>query len=127
MLGDTNANIQTLVEAVQYGAVGNTTYAQNAKIKFELSGQSKPWCSLASNQTDFTLTSGMYLMTYSFTPTTTATGISGFNSYSNADVWKTGSFTTIINVSSTRTDYLLCNGNASQFVWFVLTIVRLSA
>ena len=120
----TNALARKL-ETVQYGEVGNTTYAQNAKIKFGLSGQSKTWCSLASNQTDFTLTAGIYLITYSFTPTTTATGISGFNTYSNADVWKTGSFTTILNVSSTYTGYLFCNGNASQFVWFVFTIVRL--
>ena len=126
MIVSTNASVQSPIEPVQYGAVGNTTYAQNEKIKFELSGQSKSWCTLASNQTDFTLTSGVYLVTYSFTPTTTATGISGFNSYSNADVWKTGSFTTIISVPSTWTGYLYCNGNASTFVWFVLTIVRLN-
>ena len=103
------------------------TYPQNAKIKFYAPSVSRSWFSL-SNNTDITLKKGWaYLLMYSFTPTTVDGGITGCQTYSNATVWKTGSYQTLITPTTADfTDALINNGNTNTFVWLRMTIVRLA-
>ena len=130
MDGSTNAQVTT--DSICFTHT-NGTIPNGGKIPFQhdsysAGGKPRDWCTLTNN-TDFTLKKGYkYLYTYTATATTEADLIQGFNSYSGNVVWRTHSFTGVLDLTSATSDYtdsLTNGGNANTWVWFKFIITRL--
>ena len=131
MRGGTNAS-KFATDSISFVHT-NGTIASGAKIPFQhnsagVGGRHRDWCTL-TNGTDFTLKKGYkYLVTYSATASTTDDLVQGFSSYSGNVVWRTHSYTSVIDLTEAPSDYtesLTNGGQPNTWVWFTLVITRL--
>ena len=127
---DGGTNAQPRVSATKFTALTDgVSYAQNESIRF--SGTTTDWVWLSNNGATFNFKKGaQYLVSVFYTPTTGAGGIQPvgcMQGYSNADVWKTGSLTFLVDTTSSSTDQTgsIASGNANTYVWFIVTVVHL--
>lgn len=120
--GNTNADAGTSFFFVMANG------AQTAgKIVWTAMSPNVEWATLSADGKDFTLAPGRYMITLTFTPTTSQCGMEGMGCYAIAPaVWTTASCIGYIHSSNTYTGSISCSVN-NTYVWTQMMIIRLKA